>query len=82
MGCFPEFPKDQAKTYPDNPRHDYDGDGFFDDDCNDRDPNIHPAAAELCDPLQVDENCDGVVNGVDAVDVITWYFDSDGYCDR
>ena len=56
------------------PEGDMDGDGFFDmaccnasrcgGDCDDRNPNIHPAAPELCNAL--DDDCDGVIDGADA----------------
>ena len=48
---------------------DRDGDGFLDEacggeDCVDLDPAVHPGASELCaSPL--DEDCDGLVNGMD-----------------
>jgi hypothetical protein len=38
-------------------------------DCDDRDPRAHPGAVEVCDPDQVDEDCDGDAN---------WYADADG----
>ncbi|MCB9647287.1 MAG: trypsin-like serine protease [Deltaproteobacteria bacterium] len=39
---------------------DADGDGSCDaDDCAPWDPEIHPGAEEVCDALQVDEDCDG-----------------------
>jgi hypothetical protein len=72
---------------------DIDGDGFGDPsssvlacaaptgsvadntDCDDGDATINPAAAELCDG--VDQNCDGSATA-GAIDMITWYADSDG----
>ena len=49
---------------------DRDGDGYFDNDCNDFNASVHPGATEI--PYNgVDENCDGI----DAADL-----DSDGYC--
>jgi len=40
---------------------DADGDGYsvLDGDCDDADPQIHPGADEVCDPLDRDEDCDG-----------------------
>ena len=52
------------------------------DDCNDTDPNIHPAAREICDDWNVDENCNGLADDEDAeVDPEThsiFYKDADG----
>ncbi|MDP2314836.1 MAG: MopE-related protein [Pseudomonadota bacterium] len=50
-------------------------------DCDDADPSVNPAAAELCNAA--DDNCDGVTDGTDAADASTWYadLDSDGYGD-
>ena len=42
---------------------DVDGDGFdFCHDCNDRDPDIHPGAAETCN--FVDDDCNGRIDDV------------------
>jgi len=53
---------------------DDDGDGHFgDEDCNDADASVHPAAEEICNG--VDDNCDGQVDeGV----MDTWWADRDG----
>ena len=60
---------------------DSDGDGFLAPsaggaDCDDTDPEVNPAAVEVCGDF-VDNDCNGVVddNGIGA---ITWYPDSDG----
>ena len=49
-------------------------------DCDDRDRTIHPGADERCDPLDVDEDCDGLAD--DADDDPTgeqlWFADVDG----
>ncbi|MFH1464903.1 MAG: MopE-related protein [Pseudomonadota bacterium] len=65
---------------------DLDHDGYRDlnaggDDCDDRDPAIHPGAEELCNGT--DDDCDGTVDEGDAVDAPTWYLDDDvdGYGD-
>jgi len=52
-----------------------------DDDCDDTDAAINPAATEVCD--SVDNDCDGSVDEDDAADASTWYADSDsdGYGD-
>jgi len=43
-------------------------------DCNDRDPEINPAAAEVCD--RSDNNCDGLVD--EGFDTTAYYPDADG----
>lgn len=52
-------------------------------DCNDIDPDIHPATEELCSGVGVDEDCDGTVDEASAADPATWYADADrdGYGD-
>lgn len=45
-------------------------------DCDDTNSNINPAANELCN--QQDDNCDGTIDGTDAIDTITSYTDADG----
>jgi len=44
-------------------------------DCDDSDASIHPGADEWCDG--VDTDCDGVVDGGDALDALRWYLDYD-----
>ncbi len=63
-------------------------------DCNDADPAINPAAAEICDAANTDENCDGLADDADpsATGQSTFYVDADsdgyggptprGYCDQ
>ena len=46
------------------------------EDCNDADGSINPDAAERCDG--VDNDCDGSIDGADAVDLTEWYADADG----
>ena len=57
--------------------------GFTSDatDCDDSDGDTNPAALEYCDGH--DDDCDGSTDEDDAVDVSTWYADSDndGYGD-
>jgi hypothetical protein len=51
-------------------------------DCDDADPSINPLGTELCDAANVDEDCDGLINGADnSVDdgtFSTYYRDLDG----
>ena len=44
-------------------------------DCDDSDAGVHPLADEYCNG--VDDDCDGTVDEDSAVDVSTWYLDSD-----
>ena len=46
------------------------------EDCDDEDASENPAADEVCDGD--DDDCDGDVDEDDAIDVSTWYADSDG----
>ncbi len=52
-------------------------DGYLadDTDCDDGDPAINPDADELCDG--VDNDCDGATDDDSAVDMPSWYLDSD-----
>jgi len=51
-------------------------------DCDDSDASVSPGAAEICDPADVDEDCDGLADDADSsVDTSTggtWYDDIDG----
>ena len=56
---------------------DMDGDGYTTaDDCDDFDPLVNPGATEVCNGL--DDDCEGTIDGEDAVDIGTWYTDADG----
>ncbi|MSP55708.1 MAG: hypothetical protein EXR69_08925 [Myxococcales bacterium] len=54
-------------------------------DCDDAAPSTHPAATEVCDALDADEDCDGAHGeadtSLDPTSVLTWYLDrdADGY---
>lgn len=49
-----------------SPPVDFDGDGYGPDvDCDDANFLVHPGAEEVCDPLDVDENCDGLADEED-----------------
>ena len=49
-------------------------------DCDDSSSTISPAAPEVCDGSDTDEDCDGTVDDADAsaVGQSTWYRDQDG----
>jgi hypothetical protein len=49
-------------------------------DCDDNNHRVSPAAIELCDPLNTDEDCDGLADDADptAIGAATWYEDADG----
>ena len=51
------------------------------DDCDDAHAEANPMGTEVCDGL--DNDCEGSVDGADALDAVTWYADadSDGYGD-
>ena len=56
---------------------DHDDDGFSSsEDCLDGDASVHPDADELCDGI--DNDCDGTVDGSDALDATRWFLDLDG----
>ncbi len=60
-----------------SPYLDSDQDGFPEtEDCNDKDPGIHPDALEMCD--EIDNNCDGVVDEDSAYDAPLWFQDKNG----
>ncbi|MFH1463760.1 MAG: MopE-related protein [Pseudomonadota bacterium] len=45
-------------------------------DCDDLEPEVNPAATEVCD--SIDNDCDGTTDEDDAADAPTWYYDADG----
>ncbi len=49
-------------------------------DCDDTDAGVNPGAFELCDALDVDEDCDGAADDADdaPLGTSTWYTDADG----
>lgn len=56
---------------------DFDRDGHLSDrDCDDNDASVHPGAREYCDGL--DNDCDGEIDGAQALGQQTWYEDDDG----
>lgn len=46
-------------------------------DCDDLNANVNPGEIEVCDPLDVDENCDGAADDASAAGMTAWYLDSD-----
>ena len=60
---------------------DHDGDGFpAGEDCDDEDASVFPGAEEICDPDDVDEDCDGQADNADpegAAGKVTVYVDDD-----
>ena len=50
-------------------------------DCDDADAAVNPAATEICDPLDTDEDCSGLADdddpGLDTTTATTWYADAD-----
>ncbi len=50
-------------------------------DCDDTNPLVSPAGTEVCN--DIDDDCDGIIDGASAVDASTWYVDADadGYGD-
>lgn len=72
-GCTGKDDGERAKS----PYLDADQDGFPEtEDCNDKDPSIHPASLEMCD--SIDNNCDGQIDEDSAFDAPLWYEDLDG----
>ena len=60
---------------------DLDGDGYAPpEDCDDTAAGVHPGAAEVCDPADVDEDCDGLIDDADpgVTGQSTGYPDTDG----
>ncbi len=49
-----------------------------DDDCDDTDVAVNPGAAEVCDPDDVDEDCNGLADDADTAGDASFYYDGDG----
>jgi hypothetical protein len=45
-------------------------------DCKDNDENVNPGLPEKCNGF--DDNCDNKIDGYDAIDCITYFWDNDG----
>lgn len=50
------------------------------DDCDDTDDSVNPGEAEVCDAADVDEDCNGLADDLDAgvTGEASWYTDGDG----
>ena len=66
--CRSNFTKIE-NTPPEVTASDLDGDGFSEDDCDDSNEFINPAATEICDGI--DNNCDG---NIDEGTLSTFFF--------
>ena len=73
--CLPSYPE-KSTEYPENPTHDFDGDGQTEDDgdCDDQDILVFKGADELCDGK--DNDCDGLLDDT-PVDATAYYLDGD-----
>ena len=72
--CVGDF---NEKIFPEDPNHDYDGDGQteLEGDCDDFNPNAYVGATEICDGA--DNDCNEEADESTAVDATTWYSDGD-----
>ena len=55
-----------------------DYEALVDGDCDDTNALYSPAESEICDVNDIDENCDGLADGSDALGAVEWYLDGDG----
>jgi hypothetical protein len=81
LGCHPRNPTiedtnaSDTETYV-RPDSDRDGWSVEEGDCDDRIPEIHPAAGEQCN--RIDDDCDGLVDGEDPDLPVGTLSDDDG----
>jgi large repetitive protein len=82
---------DDARTWHPDIDGDHHGDSGFsllrcsrppgfvlkDTDCDDSDAAVNPDADEVCGD-GIDNNCEGTIDGSEAIDALTWYADADG----
>tara|TARA_B100000683_G_C12290760_1_gene473867 strand:+ start:25 stop:726 length:702 start_codon:yes stop_codon:yes gene_type:complete len=67
----------EPSSEPDDVPVDNDGDGVFEDDCDDTDPSVFPQAEEICD--NKDNNCDGQIDENDVCPCPYKTFEGKGY---
>ena len=81
-GCEARWVALQEEFDSGAPPEDIDGDGYSvaDGDCDDDNPAANPAAAEVCDEGDVDEDCNGRADDLDdaATGQVVTYRDRDG----
>ena len=78
LGCSTDTKEVSSEVVEEPVVADADGDGYWEDDCDDNNPLVSPAATEICDGI--DNNCDGEIDeGVQQ----DYYadFDGDGFGD-
>ena len=77
---FPLFGRSQPGSAGWLQPYDLDSDGGFTEltnDCDDKDPNVHPDAVEVCGNDK-DDNCNGELDELGATSGRVWYADLDG----
>ena len=73
LGCSSNTKDVSSDIVEESVPTDQDGDGYWEEDCDDNNPLVYPTAVEVCDGI--DNNCDGEIDeGVQQ----DYYLDSDG----
>lgn len=77
IGCIPDIKPQDAERFEEDPRSDYDRDGFTENegDCDDTNPDVNPTGIETCDGF--DNDCNGIIDD-SPIDIVQYYLDSDG----